>query len=238
MNKIKELQFFLIGLGLYKGKADGEYGVLTKQAVKDFQKQNGLFVDGIIGSRTLAKAYSLGFQRSEFPQKPSLSPLTSRQRETLFGRFRYEAAHDLNDKDAIIIKDNWESENIVKIQIPQLIAIKGNSDVRCHKLVAKQMQQLWQAWEDRGLLQYVLTWDGMFYPRFVRGVYGQLSNHSWGTAFDINYEWNRLGQTPAFVGEKGSVRLLVDTAFEYGFYWGGWFSRKDGMHFECFKIID
>jgi hypothetical protein len=109
--------------------------------------------------------------------------------------------------------------------------------VRCHKLIANQLIGLFQALEDRGLMKYILTWDGMFYPRFIRGYYGKLSNHSWGTAFDINVEWNGMGTTPALVGEKGSVRLLVETALDFGFYWGGWFDRKDGMHFECYKII-
>jgi len=39
------------------------------------------------------------------------------------------------------------------------------------------------------------------------------------------------------VGQKGCVRELVPIAHENGFYWGGHFSRLDGMHFEIAKIL-
>lgn len=36
-------------------KADGIFGPITKEAVKDFQRSNGLEVDGIVGANTLSK---------------------------------------------------------------------------------------------------------------------------------------------------------------------------------------
>lgn len=36
-------------------KADGVFGPLTEEAVKDFQRSNGLEVDGIVGDNTLSK---------------------------------------------------------------------------------------------------------------------------------------------------------------------------------------
>ena len=36
-------------------KADGIFGLLTEEAVKDFQRSNGLEVDGIVGANTLSK---------------------------------------------------------------------------------------------------------------------------------------------------------------------------------------
>ena len=55
-------------------------------------------------------------------------------------------------------------------------------------------------------------------PRFVRGSTTSLSNHAFGSAFDINVPFNRLGARPALVGQKGSVRRLVKTAHRHGFY--------------------
>ena len=37
--------------GYYSGSVDGIYGSKTKQAVKDFQRKNGLAVDGIVGPK-------------------------------------------------------------------------------------------------------------------------------------------------------------------------------------------
>jgi len=80
-----------------------------------------------------------------------------------------------------------------------------------------------------------LGWFGN--PRFIRGSRSILSNHAWYTAFDINYRWNMLGETPADIGEKGSVKELVPIAHDFGFYWGGHFRRRDGMHFEAAKVL-
>ena len=61
----------------------------------------------------------------------------------------------------------------------------------------------------------------------------QLSNHSFGSAFDINATQNWLGDMPAICGQKGAVRELVEAANRCNFYWGGHYGeRKDGMHFE------
>jgi hypothetical protein len=77
------------------------------------------------------------------------------------------------------------------------------------------------------------------YLSFVRGLAHRqvLSNHAFGTAFDINYAWNKLGAEPAVESMKGSVYPLIPLAHKHGFYWGGHFSRKDGMHFEIAKVI-
>ncbi len=49
---VKELQKELKELGYYEGSIDGLYGSETEQAVKDFQKDEGLTVDGKYGPAT------------------------------------------------------------------------------------------------------------------------------------------------------------------------------------------
>ena len=83
----------------------------------------------------------------------------------------------------------------------------------------------------------MLTWAGLWNPRFVRGSRRTLSNHAYASAFDINAPWNGLRRQPALVGKRGSVRELVAVANELGWWWGGHgfppdYGRKDGMHFE------
>ena len=89
-----------------------------------------------------------------------------------------------------------------------------------------------------GLLEGVLSFDGAYNPRFMRGSREVLSAHAFGVAFDINARWNRVGTIPEPAGEKGSVRELVALANEFGFFWGGHFKRRpDGMHFELVKLL-
>lgn len=52
-SKVKELQEKLNSLGYSCGIADGDYGTKTASAVRDFQRKNGLTVDGIAGPNTL-----------------------------------------------------------------------------------------------------------------------------------------------------------------------------------------
>ena len=52
---VRAVQRRLKELGYYKGSADGDFGPATEQAVKEFQKANGLTADGKVGEKTLAK---------------------------------------------------------------------------------------------------------------------------------------------------------------------------------------
>lgn len=47
-----ELQTALKNAGLYTGPVDGKIGPLTKKAIEEFQKQNGLAIDGKVGLKT------------------------------------------------------------------------------------------------------------------------------------------------------------------------------------------
>jgi hypothetical protein len=109
--------------------------------------------------------------------------------------------------------------------------------MRFHKLAEGQLVKFFEELEKQNLHTKILSYAGAFYPRYIRGSRTQLSNHSWGTAFDINVPWNGLNHTPALMGQKGCVRELVPIANEFGFYWGGHFSRMDGMHFEIAKLL-
>ncbi len=55
---VRVVQRRLKELGYYKGSADGDFGPATEEAVKAFQKANGLTVDGKVGEKTLAKMNS------------------------------------------------------------------------------------------------------------------------------------------------------------------------------------
>ena len=55
---VMTLQMRLIELNLLpEGSNDGNFGILTKLAVKRFQSDNGLESDGIAGASTLSKLY-------------------------------------------------------------------------------------------------------------------------------------------------------------------------------------
>jgi hypothetical protein len=170
-----------------------------------------------------------------FPPKPNFAPLTgNKERVKVFGDLKYVAAPVKGNPENISIQGSWARENLCIIEIPQLIGITGapiTGKVQCHRLVADAIRFLFIDLEQQGLLDEIHTWDGMFCPRFVRGSKTTLSNHSFGTAFDINVQWNPLGAAPT--AGFGTVYNIVPIANKHGFYWGGHYTKRpDGMHFE------
>jgi L,D-transpeptidase ErfK/SrfK len=61
---VQEIQKMLKKLRFYRAKLDGEYGPYTEQAVRNFQQEQSLMVDGMVGSATLTaiqRAYAQTF---------------------------------------------------------------------------------------------------------------------------------------------------------------------------------
>ena len=94
-----------------------------------------------------------------------------------------------------------------------------------------------KAWEDDGLIPKILHFNGSFNARTI-GTSTNPSNHTFGTAFDINAKWNPYRKQPAGIGKEGCLLELVPRASELGFFWGGFYSGRniDGMHFEYAKL--
>jgi hypothetical protein len=172
------------------------------------------------------------------PAVTPLRPLTLAQREAALGRIEWVPAPTADNREAIRITNNWAGQHIVQATIPQLVTLglSRTGTVWCHRRVRDQMLGLWAAWEQAGLLPLVRSWGGCYVPRLIRGSIKTLSQHAHGSAFDINAAWNGLGVEPPAVGAPGSVRALVPLAAEFGFYWGGNFTRRDGMHFEVADV--
>ena len=160
-----------------------------------------------------------------------LRPMTHQERLAKFGSFKYIPTPTQADPEAIRITDGWESANLVTLELPW-----QGKKVRVHRLAADQIRALWEDWRAAGLLDRILTFDGAWVARYKRGKTGtsdNLSNHSWGSAFDLNATWNRLNYPPAQMGAKGCLLELVPFAEKHGIVWGGNFkSRVDAMHWE------
>jgi hypothetical protein len=250
----------------YRTVADGDFGPKTKEQVRLFQADENLTADGVVGELTWAAleqaqealdgadveehAWALKSRSGpqSAPPRPDFDPIRGNVgRHRVFGYFKYAPSPTAGNPEGIRFLDDWPERNIVTVEIPQITKIAGVMQggvvrgrgprlVSVHRLVAVQMADLWQAWEDAGLLDRILTWGGLWNPRFIRKSKSALSNHSFASAFDINVPWNMLGEEPAKAGEKGCVWELVDLAHQHGFYWGGHFQRKDGMHFEVAEL--
>lgn len=163
------------------------------------------------------------------------------------------------DAEAIVITgscdgaiSDWSAEMIIDIEVPQLAFAVGYAGrVTCHKRAAASIAAVFAAWERADLLHLIRTYEGCFVPRYKReqappGGNGhglrqsadveELSNHAFGSAFDINAGDNGFGEPVQKIGQRGCVRELVEIANQHGLYWGGHFGTTDGMHFELARL--
>ena len=88
-NEVKQIQEKLKRWGYYKGSVDGIYGSKTLEAVKSFQRKNGLTVDGIAGQKTLA---AMGITSSSNSSSSGGSNTSSSSNVNLLARLVYGEA--------------------------------------------------------------------------------------------------------------------------------------------------
>jgi murein L,D-transpeptidase YcbB/YkuD len=71
---------------------------------------------------------------------------------------------------------------------------------------------------------------GMLCARLIRGSHSSISNHSWGTAIDLNLngDLDRRGDNRTQVG----LARIAPIFNSQGWYWGAGFPTEDAMHFE------
>jgi hypothetical protein len=188
--------------------------------------------------------------RTEMPLAPypgGLLPMSNADRCARFGRFDFSPDPTPTNPEHIHIDFHWAQQNIIMVRVPQLLMDGKPRLVSVNHLVAPKLLEVFTAWEEAGLLEHIVTFDGCWVPRFKRqsGTIDQrrttcqtlgvasLSNHAWGSAFDINARWNALGTPGAPAGTVGSTVELRDIARQHGWFCGADFrSRSDAMHLE------
>ncbi len=219
--EVQRWQYFLLKSKIPQaGLIDAQFGAKTEEATKIFQIQHALKPTGRLDAVTLQAAEELGYavqpdnyyddkMDDTYPPRPKkISSPSNNDRNTALGCFTFK-----------------------------------------HLLVAPHIADLFAEWEKLDLLHLIRTYDGAYNPRYKRGKSpsskghgtkrsdqtSALSNHAFGSAFDINAADNQYGHKPILCPLRGCTRELVKPANDSAFFWGGHFndvSDKDGMHFE------
>lgn len=170
------------------------------------------------------------------PASQAPRALTAEERDRCYGPLVGRATPDPSpdNPERLRVPPGWAEENLVTIDVPELATVPGANKGRItiHRRVAEPFRQLVQAWKDAGVLGDIVSWEGTYNPRFVRGSTSAISTHAYAASFDLNAKGNGLNETPSPIGTRGSVLRLVPIAERLGWAWGGRFKRLDGMHFE------
>lgn len=164
------------------------------------------------------------------PTDTSQYPLVSKSNGS-YGQFHYRNLSG----GRIEIDPQWVKANIVTITLPGL-----NRSVQVHRKAADNFIKAFTLIKNGtavvdgrtvSLLSLVKTMDGTWVPRHVNWNSSRgLSNHSWGTAIDINAANHFRYVNPAT--ERNDPNLILwEKAFQpAGFSWGN--SYADSMHYE------
>jgi len=142
--EVKKLQTRLKELGYYKGSVDSDYGTGTETAVKNFQQQNGLYVDGVAGANTLSKLYSSSAKRA-----PATRTATPKPRATATPTPRVTAVPDTD----VYLEDGSSGSKVRTLQkrLIELGWLDGSADGSYEGATAyavKAFQKKHGLWED------------------------------------------------------------------------------------------
>lgn len=158
---------------------------------------------------------------------------TTAELNRIFGAFKYRSQRN---GSIIITSSDW-SKNVVALttgkkgDLPFFPVTAGtgkvNSKIWMHRIMAVPFKAAWTEVVKQGLADTLRTYDGLWVPRHqLWNSSNPLSVHSWAGAFDVDSRWNGYGVKPVI--NVNFVRVFE----EYGFTWGGRWSKPDGMHFQ------
>lgn len=145
--------------------------------------------------------------------------ISASTRDAKFGPIAWSAAPTDTNPEAVHVS---RTPPMVSVLIPSL----GKS-VKLHEKAAPSFRSVLAELAATGRTGLIRTVQGTYNPRLVRGSDSTLSSHAYATAIDLNADTNP-------VGTDGTPEQwqLADVFWRHGWWWGGWFSRKDPMHFE------
>lgn len=168
-------------------------------------------------------AGGLGFLVAIWPRsaKAATSYITNEQRDQWYGPIRFVPAPTSGNPEGISITNDFEPKNIVRKNFPLI----GYAAI--HKEAAGPLEAALNEIERKGWAHKIQSFEGGYYPRFVRNSNTSLSAHSYGTAVDIN-----AGRLPQGSRADQDQLDIADVFKRHGFYHGDNFSYPDPHHFE------
>ena len=224
-DQVRTLQLRLTELGYLDAEADGIFGASTKEAVKTFQKRNGLSVDGIAGPKTQTCLYSADAVAVPPPPVPvdvlagSWPMLTNLQ---------HPVSEDFLPADLVLLTDLCDP-GLVKIKYSSTQGVRRAVEALIEMLEAARADGItkWQvsagyrSWADQekmlnNKINSYMKRDGWTRGRARRAALKTVaepgaSEHHLGLSFDVN-----VPGASSFAGTR-QCKWLHAHCWDYGF---------------------
>lgn len=200
---VKNVQEALRRLGYFEGKADGDFGEYTENAVKAFQAQNKLTPDGVVGPSTLARLGSSAAATA--PPKSAATP-TPKAKATARATATPRPTNTPNVSNTYLNKGS-SGANVTKMQnrLIELGYLLGSATGK----VDGMTEQGIIAFQKRNSLDD----DGVAGPGTLQKMYSSSARKA-GSAVGV------IGMTLKLGNEGSEVRLLQSKLKSYGFLTG------------------
>ena len=217
------LQQRLQELGYFSDAADGEFGSATRDAVLEFQRRNGLDVDGIAGKQTQKKLYS----GEAVPMPPPADPV-----DVLAGNWPvltnldHPVSEDFVPADLVLMTEIC-SEDLVRIKYPETLGVR-----RAVEALAKMLT----AAREEGLGKWQVSAGYRSYAQQVRMLENSIQSH-----LKKNSGWSRSRARKAAlrtVAEPGASEHHLGLSFDVNVRGSGSFSSTKQckwMHEHCWE---
>ena len=138
---VKSLQQRLKDLGYYSGSVDGDYGGGTQEAIRLFQSQNGLDVDGVCGSATMAAVFASdapAVQVTPTPDPAQLPLLVNRD---------HPVPQDYQPSDLVVLRNVLPSS---------LVYVKG-SEIQGNREAVDALKEMFEAAKADGITGWQIS---------------------------------------------------------------------------------
>lgn len=138
---VREMQKRLQELGYYEGSLDGDFGGGTEEALRLFQSQNGLDVDGVAAQKTFSLLYSENAKVVTITPTPDPNAMPM-----------------LVNRDHPI-DESFKPRNLVKLKnvIPSSVASVKGSDIEGDKTAVNAMIEMFKAAHEDGVTNWQIS---------------------------------------------------------------------------------
>ncbi|MEA4928378.1 MAG: peptidoglycan-binding protein [Candidatus Limiplasma sp.] len=138
---VKSLQQRLKDLGYYAGSVDGDYGGGTQEAIRLFQSQNGLDVDGVCGSATMAAVFA-----SDAPAV-QITPTPDPATMPLLVNRTHPVPQDYQASDLVVLRNVLPSS---------LVYVKG-SEIQGNREAVDALKEMFEAAKADGITGWQIS---------------------------------------------------------------------------------
>ena len=216
---VRAVQRRLKELGYYKGSADGDFGPATEEAVKAFQRANGLSADGKVGEKTLSKMNS----KDAVTYKQAHATATPKPTQRVTNTPRPTATPNLEKDYYLTIGSKGKKVETLQRRLIELGWLGGNVTGTYDEATAAAVSAFQRKTKD-------LWEDGIAGPDTLRALYS--SNAARGSGSSSS-QTNR--ETLEFGSEGAEVRRLQQKLKDLG-YLSGSVDGKFGVATEAAVI--